>query len=485
LTFECGERYRDGVGRRSLGLFAAAVVLAGVLPRSAAAASVSWLTYGFNVQRTGYNASETTIGTGNASKLHKLWSRNLGDVMIAQPVEAAGVTVAGKPVNVIYEGTEHGVLYALSASTGAIIWHKSLGSVTTACNDMPDDVFGIGGAGVISFTGAGAGVLYVAGGDGRVHALDLGTGAEQTGWPVTVFNPTDEHVYGGLNLFHGNLYVTVASHCDIAPYFGRVTEISVASHAITHRFFPSGPPSGGVYGGGIWGPGGVSIDSSNGDVFAATGNSLGSPENYLSSDAVVQLSPSLVGLHRASPSLIGGDVDFGATPLLYKPTGCPTLEVAAKNKSGVLFIYSEGDFTNGFHQRIQMADVNDYEFNGIPAWDPATNMMYIGNSSDSSAGGYFHGMVALKAASNCALSLAWQQTVGPTPTSVSPPTVANGVVYYGDGGGNTEYAFNAATGQQLWTSGATIGGGLYAAPTIVNGQLIVPAWDNFLYVFGP
>ena len=30
----------------------------------AAVAQVSWLTYGFDVQRTGYNASENALGTG-------------------------------------------------------------------------------------------------------------------------------------------------------------------------------------------------------------------------------------------------------------------------------------------------------------------------------------------------------------------------------------------------------------------------------------
>ena len=112
-------------------------------------------------------------------------------------------------------------------------------------------------------------------------------------------------------------------------------------------------------------------------------------------------------------------------------------------------------------------------------------MLYISNNSDSNTGTYFHGLVALHAGSNCQLSLAWQQTVGPNYTSDSPPTVANGVVYYGDGYGNTERAFNAATGAQLWSSGSAIGGGLYAAPIVVNGMLLVPSWDHKLYAFTP
>jgi outer membrane protein assembly factor BamB len=58
------------------------------------------------------------------------------------------------------------------------------------------------------------------------------------------------------------------------------------------------------------------------------------------------------------------------------------------------------------------------------------------------------------------------------------------MVYYGDGVGNTEYAFNAATGTPLWNSASTIGGGLYAAPTVINDRLLVAAWDNKPYAFG-
>jgi outer membrane protein assembly factor BamB len=457
----------------------------GRVAAASTAAPVSWLTYGFNDQRTGYNPSETTIGPGNAAGLHTLWRVDLGDVMIAQPVEAAAVRVGGVPTNVVYEGTEHGDFYAIRAADGHQVWHRNLGSVQTNCFNVPDGVWGIGGAAAISFTGPGTGVIYVAGGDGSVHALDLTTGSEQTGWPVTgVFTPAQEHVWSGANLFAGELYVTVASHCDSPPYHGDTVEIDVATRAIVNRFYPAGPPSGGISGGGIWGYGGAAVEPSNGHVFVATGNALTTPENYLYSEAVVELSPSLAVLGSNSPSLVGSDVDFGATPVLFHPAGCPVTLVAAKNKSGVLFVYAEGAVNAGYRQRLQVASVNDWRFNGLPAWDPVTNMLYIGNSTDSSSGPYLHGMVALKAAANCSLSLAWQKSVGQSFTSVSSPTVANGVVYYGDGNASQELAFDAATGTQLWSSGLTTGQ-LFAAATLANGELFVASWDHHLYAFGP
>ena len=477
---------------RRLRLLAATLVLAtagavALLPSAAAddgpiiGVGVSWLTYGFDLQRTGYNPSETGIGTANASHLHVRWSVNLGAVMIAQPVVAANVNIFSRGAkNVLYEGTEHGDFFALDAGTGQTLWRRNLGSLQTGCGDMPDGVFGIGGAAVIDRQ---RNVLYVASGDGSVHSLDLGTGRETFGWPLThVFTPSQEHVYGGINERAGKLYVVVASHCDFAPYKGRVSEIDIQTHSLVKSFYPATPN---VNGGGIWGPGGASIDPANGHVFVATGNALTSPEYYSYSEDVVELDASLNVLGANYPGLVGGDVDFGATPILYRPSGCPTLQVTAKNKSGVLVTYNEGALSSGYTQRFQIANVNDYQFNGIPAWSPVTNMLYISNNSDSDQGTYFHGLVALHAGANCQLSLAWQQTVGPNFTSDSPPTVANGVVYYGDGYGNTERAFNAATGALLWSSGSTIGGGLYAAPTVVNGTLFVPSWDDKLYAFSP
>ncbi len=442
------------------------------------AAKVDWTTYGYDVERSGYNPDETTVGVGNADELHGQWSAKLDGVVIAQPVVATGVDVGGTPTDLAYLGTEHGIFYAIDASSGGKVWQRNLGMVHTPCPDMPGGVFGIGGAAVID---RASGLVYVAGGDGNVHAMDLATGAEAGGWPVKkVFKPKHEHVYSALNLFDGDLYVTLAGECDFPPYHGRTTQIDVASRKITKTFYPAGKK---ISGGGIWGPGGASIDPDTGHVFVATGNALTDPEYYKDSDSVVELNSRLKVQGSNYPGLSGEDVDFGATPLLYQAPGCPP-QVAAKNKSGVLVVYTRGHLKAGPTQRLQIASVSDFNFNGIPAYSPVTKMMYIGNSSDSDGPTYKHGMVALSVKKDCTLALAWQKVLGPNGASVSPPTVANGVVYYGDGPGDTEYAFDAATGNPLWDSGSTIGGDLYAAPTIVNGRLLVASWDERLYAFG-
>jgi outer membrane protein assembly factor BamB len=218
-------------------------------------------------------------------------------------------------------------------------------------------------------------------------------------------------------------------------------------------------------------------------VFAATGNALTNPESFRYCEDVVELSSSLKMLGSNYPGLTGSDVDFGATPILYQPPGCPP-QVAAKNKSGVLVTYDRGNVSAGPNQRLQVANVNDWQFNGIPAWSDTTHLLYISNSSNSNSDTTKHGMVAFSVDANCQLQLAWQTKVGPNLVSVSPPTIAGGVVYYGDGPGNQLLVFDAATGAQLWSSGSTIGGAIYGAPMVVNGQVFVGAWDGKLHAFG-
>src|SRR5206468_7879739 len=180
------------------------------------------------------------------------------------------------------------------------------------------------------------------------------------------------------------------------------------------------------------------------------------------------------------PGLIGEDVDFGATPILYQPPGCPPM-VAAKNKSGVLVTYERDNVSAGPTQRLQIANIHDWQFNGIPAWSDTTHLLYISNSSDSNSAQTRHGIVALSVDASCKLHLAWQSTVGPNFASVSPPTVAGGVVDYGNGPKSQLLAFDAVTGTQLWSSRSMIKRGIYGASMVVNGRVFVGDRHGKLY----
>jgi hypothetical protein len=79
---------------------------------------------------------------------------------------------------------------------------------------------------------------------------------------------------------------------DSGLYHGGVTAIRLNHPADVRRWLTTGGTD--AYAGGVWGWGGVSIDPRSGDVFAATGNSIGTTrEDDGYAESVVRLSPTL------------------------------------------------------------------------------------------------------------------------------------------------------------------------------------------------
>jgi outer membrane protein assembly factor BamB len=320
--------------------------------------------------------------------------------------------------------------------------------------------------------------VYVAAADGKVHALDLATGTEAPGWPVTITTiPNVEFIQSALTLSQGRIYAEVSSHCDFGAYHGRIVAIDTAVRAITHTFNVE-PPD--VLGGAIWGWGGVSVDPADGDVYAATGNALGGNENAGYANSVVRLDRDLNFVASHQPNLAGGDDDFGSTPVLYQRSGCPPQFIALR-KDGRLFVYNRNSIASGPTQTIAL---QGFELIGSVAYSASTDMVYVATTRDSPDEAYVGGMHAFQVQADCTLALKWQTAVPFTfSQTTSTPIVANNVVYFGSGAGSVLYAFNATTGQQLWTSGNTISGGIYAEPIVVNGTVLVGGWDAKLHAF--
>jgi outer membrane protein assembly factor BamB len=449
-----------------------ALVLAGCLT----GCTVDWDTWGNGPQRWSANQAEYQINTANVATLEQVWATSLLGNVNAAPVVATGVTVNGQKIDIAFVGDEHGGFEAINVATGALVWGKALGSqYVDGCTDSPDQIFGTSSTAAIDRPNN---LVYVAAADGKVHAFDIVTGVEAAGWPVTVTTtPNLERMQSALTLYQGRLYAEVDSYCDVGPYYGRIVAIDTAVHAITHTFSIEPP---GVVGGSVWGWGGVSVDPANGDVYAATGNALGDNEDAGYANSVVRLTRDLVPEASNQPPLIGEDDDFGSTPVLYQRPGCPP-QLAALRKDGHLYVYNRDSIASGPTQSINMQLTM---FIGAVAYWQPTNTIFVATTLPSSDGKYLAGMHAFQIQPDCTLALAWQM---PVPFSLSEttstPVVANGVVYYGDGTGDTLRAFDASTGAELWTSGSTIAGPIFAAPIVVNGTVLVGAWDGKLHAY--
>jgi outer membrane protein assembly factor BamB len=446
-----------------------------------AASRVDWPTYGDSVLRTGQNTAETVLTPTTVGSMTQKWTYTMSAVVNTSPVEASGVATATGAQDLVFLGDEHGKFVALNAQTGALVWSRTLGDVTTTCNMTPDKIFGITAAAAIDRS---SNRIYVASGTGKLFALDLGTGASMTGWPLTLTsNPSHEHVWGGLTVNGGDVYAEIGGLCDIAPYRGRIIEIAATSAptiaAIFYVVSRTKP-----YGGAIWGWGGASLDPVAAAVYIATGNALAKPNNVGYGEAIVRLTTSLGVVSFNKPSLNAGkDLDFGSTPVLFQAAGCPP-QLAVQNKDGELFIYGRDTIASGPVQRIQATPASGGRFIGLPAWSDTTHELYVALTTDNPP--YTRGMLALtESAPGCTLTKSWNTSIGTTNTYDSPPTLANGVVYFGNGAGNIVYALDATTGAALWNSGTTISGGVFGASVVVNGMLYVPSWDDRVHAYGP
>ena len=216
-------------------------------------AGVDVVTYHNDNPRTGQNLKEVmlTLANVNSSSFGKLGFFTTDGKVDAQPLYLSSLNVAGNGMhNVLYVATEHDSLYAFDGDTGAVLWQVSLmktgetPSDDRGCSQITPEI-GITSTPVIDRAAGTNGVIYVVAMSKneagtyfqRLHALDITSGAELFGGPVTVqasfpgtgdnsvggnviFDPKQYAERAGLLLLSGTIYTTWTSHCDIRPYTG-------------------------------------------------------------------------------------------------------------------------------------------------------------------------------------------------------------------------------------------------------------------------
>lgn len=433
-----------------------------------------WSTYGFRAGRSGVNPNEHSLGRAGARSLTQVWATPLGGYVDAQPLVEFGVAIAGGARrDLVYAGSEGGRFAAVDAATGVPVWTRELGAV-----DVPSCEFTYG----ISDTPAidrARGSVYVASGTGYVYELDLATGATRHRWRITT-DASREHVWGALTLSRGRLYVPVAGTCDLPPYRGRVVAFDTrtarrsATWYVTGRFGPDG--------GGIWGWGGLSADATHNALYAATGNAFprATAEHARYGEHVVRLTGKLHVKSSDDPDARGFDADFGATPVLYHPHGCPP-ELAVGNKYGQFFVYDRDRLSGGPVQHLVLGGSGDggHALLGVASYWRAARTLYVANPNRR--GPFPRGILAFRVNGHCRLALRWH---APGPGKLtSSPTIANGVLYYGTGRANRVVALDARTGKRLWRTATGVTGAVYNAPSVAGGTLYVGSWDGKVHAF--
>jgi hypothetical protein len=186
------------------------------------------------------------------------------------------------------------------------------------------------------------------------------------------------------------------------------------------------------------------------------------------------LSTVLASNHPVPQSVYGdaNDVDEQGTPMVFTPTGCPTM-VAVQGKAGQLSLYEESTLASGPFVQYQMSpsSATDY-FIGEPAYSPATGLVYSDVAASAAPSLFSPGLVAVNPGCGTP-AVTWQAAFGSAanaPRSV-PATSAGGVVFAGAGG--AVWALNASTGAIL-NSGQPFlhTGGSMRMPVTVDGDWV-------------
>jgi len=513
-------------------------------PPSALAGVYTWK---YDNTRQGQNTSEATLTRANVNpqQFGKIASYALDGYAYAQPLYVSGVATSTGVYNVVYVATEHDTVYAFDADgeAAAPLWKVSFINPPGIIPVPPADTgetgdlipeCGISGTPVIDpstqtlyvvVNTKEAGPTYPY----RLHALDLRTGAEKPGSPVTIsasagsvsFDPLTHLQRPGLLLLNGAVYVAFGSHGDRSTWQGWVLGYNAATLAPAGVYLTA---PGGSAGSAIWQGGAGPAADSSGGIYFETGN--GPYDGTNMGDSVVKLGTN-GGLTRAdwfTPSdqatYQSADVDLGSAGPMVLPgaVGNATHRdlVLATGKPGVLYLldqanlgkYQAGGSDTQIVQSLaihpsfpNVGDLSAGVFNTPAFWNggtAATGTIYVGAVLST-------GPDVLRAfsISGAAISTSAAGTTShafPYP-GVAPVVTSNGtanaIVWVIEGGGYRPtmpailHAYDGSRlATELYASSAAPGGRDTAGPAVkftvplaVNGKVYV-ASQTALSIYG-
>jgi hypothetical protein len=518
------------------------------------------LTQHNDLARTGQNLSETILTPSNVKPktFGKLFSYPVDNQVYAQPLYVPNVAIAGMGTrNVLYVATEGDTLFAFDADglSPYVLWSVNFtdpaNGVTTInctltglqCNVFPTT--GITGTPVIdpvtgtiyvvvrtAETNAGK-TQYLA----RLHALDITSGAEKFGGPVSItgsvpgtgtgskkgvvaFDTLHDNHRPGLVLANGNIYIGWAGSGH-----GWITAYNATTLKQVGIF--NSTPNGTL--GGLWASGNAFAVDTNGNIYVATGDGTfdANTGGLDYGDSVIQFSPTLQVLQYFTPkdqlcrAQMANDWDLGSGgPMLLPPqAGAATNELIVAGKGGQGDIagvtcyvdsFSDGTFApiymlnpdslGGYEEGAGDTDANLQTIQGSPRgywsspayWQgPSGNYVYYsGMGTETGVGDSLRqysvtkGVLSPTSIANSSNVL----PVGSTP-SISANGTSNGIVWTIERrdinaaapGIHTAllYAYNATdVGTMLYNSGQTKVDGQYRDQTGCGNKFAVPTIAN-------
>lgn len=473
-----------------------------------------------DVARTGQNLTETilTPANVNANQFGKLFRQSVDGILVGQPLYASNLLMGdGLVHNVVFVATQHNTVYAFDADSYAPpIWSVSLGDPDPigdfGCTGTHFKEIGVTSTPVIDTAKT---TLYVVsktmtGKDERefdLHALDLKTGSELLGGPVSITGSNGSQPFlvqyqmqrPALLLQNGLIYIGFGGNgCDIYTYNGWLfayDSMTLQQQAV-FEVSPNGKKSS------LWqGGGGPAVDEF-GNIYVVTANGTYDGPNGLNDygDSVLKLgwSGSSFGLidyftPYNQDYLQDNDKDLGSAGPLILPDqpGLYPHELVAGGKGGTLYLINRdnlGQYNSGYDNVIQsFPGETTFMLTGVPTyWNGS---VYIAGDHDFiKQYGLVNGYLTTTPVSESTVQFSGK---GVASTSISSNGTQNGILWALQHSADTLFAFdptNLATEfynsrQALHERDKVANMARYVTPTISNGKVYIPERDA-LSVFG-
>jgi hypothetical protein len=384
---------------RCLSIYALVIMMAALLRGMPGYAQVNVLMQHNNPARTGANLDETVLKPSNVNRRQfgMLFKRVVDDQVYSQPLYVANLKIGGGTHDVVYITTVNNSVYAFDANdprAAGPFWHVNFGTPATVydgkfgCTDINGNM-GIIGSPVIdlksrtlyvvALTKAGTGFVQ------RLHALDLATGADLPGSPVTItapdFDPLMQNQRPALLLTSGRVYVGYASHCDKDPYHGFLISYDARSLQQTAVFntSPSGEEAS------IWQSGQAPAVDPDGNIYVVTGNgSWDGKSNF--SESFIKLDPNLKVLDWFTPTnhayLDSTDADLDSSGAMLVPGSRLVMD---GGKQGVLYLVNTDHMGHlGDENAVQHFQATGSHLHSIVYWESGKNgrLIYMWGQKD-------------------------------------------------------------------------------------------------------
>jgi outer membrane protein assembly factor BamB len=472
---------------RGIARYAISVAFISLSAVSALALPNNWNSYLHDPQHSSFNAGATTFTPSTSSSIAANWTFTAapptapgqpGNAFVASPVVFNGV---------VYIGANTGIFYAIDESSGAELWHRSLGySPHMTCQAR-----GISSTATVTRDSSRGGELtvYVGGGDGHLYALRASDGTTVWRSLVVGVGVTENTGYNWASptVINGHVYMGIASDCDNPLVRGGIKDFDQASGTLLHTYWSV--PRGSI-GASVW----TTPAADNANLWATLGNG-----NTGDSFAIVRLA--VVTFSRVDrwivPNTAGTDLDWGSSPTLFvaNVNGIVTKMVGAASKNGKYYAFNALDLASGpvWSRKLGASSgPGGLKTTGLllaaAIWDFQGQRLFVGSNQTTIAGVTAAGSVRqLDPATG---KVIWVTPVSGGPIMGSPTMCAGGVIAaatYNTGTPalNEVYLLDAANGSVV--NSIQQNGAVFAQPVLADTHLFVATTSGTLaaYSTGP